>query len=149
MKTNLRFEEAYSPEWIDQILEIHNKTEMKRSLDRCDMISKAFSSSYAVVTAWLDTRLVACGRMISDGQMYSGIFDVVVDPEFQKTGVGRQIMERLIAKAPHTFIHLTSTFGNEPFYAKLGFKKHKTAMAKYPGKMANSAYLEEFSKDPK
>ena len=32
----------------------------------------------------------------------------------------------------HTCIHLTATFGNEEFYKNLGFKRHKTAMAKYP-----------------
>jgi predicted N-acetyltransferase YhbS len=37
-------------------------------------------------------------------------------------------------------IHLTSTFGNEEFYKKLGFKKHKTAYAKYP---FQSKYLED------
>jgi hypothetical protein len=37
-------------------------------------------------------------------------------------------------------IGLTSAFGAEDFYYKLGFKKHKTALAKYPGK---SIYLED------
>lgn len=53
------------------------------------------------------------------------------------------IMEKLIEKAPHTCIHLTSTFGHEEFYLKVGFKPHKTAMALYPGKMAESPYLEQ------
>ncbi|MGZ3797471.1 MAG: hypothetical protein ACXVB1_13960 [Pseudobdellovibrionaceae bacterium] len=46
----IRFEEGFSPAWIDQILEIHNKTEMKRNADHRQMISKAFKSSYTV--AW-------------------------------------------------------------------------------------------------
>ena len=37
-------------------------------------------------------------------------------------------------------IHLTSTFGNEDFYKKLGFKKHKTAYSKYP---FPSKYIED------
>lgn len=35
---------------------------------------------------------------------------------------------------------LTSSFMAIDFYKKLGFKKHKTGMAKYPSK---STYLEE------
>lgn len=145
MTTDLQtqFRDDYSEEWIDQILAIHNKTEMKRGEKNKKLISDAFQASFAVSTAWIGDRLIACGRMISDGQMYSGIFDVVVDPEFQKKGLGRQIMQRLIGKAPHTCIHLTSTFGNETFYQKIGFKKHRTALALYPGKMSDSPYLEQ------
>ncbi|MBK9321628.1 MAG: GNAT family N-acetyltransferase [Bdellovibrionaceae bacterium] len=142
----IEFREEYLPEWIDQILDLHNKTELKRSPSKKDSINQAFKSSFAVVTAWSSERIVGCGRMISDGQMYSGIFDVVIDPEFQKQGLGRQIMERLISKAPHTCIHLTSTFGNEEFYKKIGFKFHKTALALYPGKMSESPYLEQHQK---
>lgn len=142
-QSEVRFVEGYSPEWIDQILAIHNKTEMKRSESKKQVINDAFQASFLVVTAWIGERLIACGRMISDGNMYSAIFDVVVDPEFQKLGLGRQVMEKLIGKVPHTCIHLTSTFGNEPFYQKIGFKRHKTALALYPTGMVNSPYLEQ------
>jgi ribosomal-protein-alanine N-acetyltransferase len=132
--------DGYEAGWIDDIIALHNKTEMKRN--NAEQVGSAFSSSFAVATAWIGNNLIGCGRMISDGEMYSGIFDVVVDPEFQKQGIGRGIMEHLISKAPKTCIHLTSTFGNENFYGKLGFKKHKTAMALYPSSMAQSSYLD-------
>ena len=139
----VRLVEGYSSEWIDQIISLHNKTEMKRNESKKELISDAFQASFLVVTAWFDQRLIACGRMISDGKMYSAIFDVVVDPEFQKIGLGRKIIDKLISKVPHTCIHLTSTFGNEPFYQKIGFKRHKTALALYPRGMTNSPYLEQ------
>jgi len=69
---------------------------------------------------------------MSDGTCYSTIFDVGVLPEFQKSGIGKGLMQQLLAGLEHTCVHLTSTFGNETFYEKLGFKHHKTAMAKYP-----------------
>jgi N-acetylglutamate synthase-like GNAT family acetyltransferase len=136
----IQYREGYNPAWVDQIMNLHNKTEMKRT--RPEQVNQAFATSFAVVTAWMDNQIIACGRMISDGQMCSAIFDVVVDPAFQKRGVGKGIVEKLIAKAPDTMVHLTSTFGNEAFYQKIGFKKHKTAMALYPARMASSPYLE-------
>lgn len=143
MKTEIRFDEGYSPLWIDKILEIHNKTEMKRSVDCKQIVSDAFNSSFAVVTAWSDSRLIGFGRMISDCKMYSSIFDVVIDPDFQKRGIGQEIMKKLIDKTPPvSFIILTATTGKEPFYAKLGFRKHKTAMALYRGSKKPSPYLE-------
>jgi hypothetical protein len=68
---------GYDSAWIDAIMDIHNKTEMKRGIDFKEMVNSAFQASFAVVTFWIENRLVACGRMISDGHMYSDIFDVV------------------------------------------------------------------------
>jgi ribosomal-protein-alanine N-acetyltransferase len=141
-ESELTFRDGYDPAWIDQVMSVHNKTEMGRAPEFKSLVNDAFTSSFAVTTAWLGSRMIGCGRMISDGKMYSGIFDVVVDPEYQKRGVGRKIMEGLVAKASGTCIHLTSTFGNEAFYHKIGFKKHKTAMALYPDRMTDSPYLD-------
>lgn len=132
--------EGFQDSWIDQVIDLHNKTEMKRDMDGKDFFLSAYKNRYAIITAWSEKNLIGFGSMISDGNMYSTIFDVVIDPNFQKLGIGKEIVQRLINKTPQARIHLTSTFGNEEFYKKMGFKKHKTAMAKYPG---NSNYLEE------
>ena len=97
-----------------------------------DKIQSAFQKSYKVVTAWDEKKLIGSCRMLSDGICYGAIFDVAVLPEYQKKGVGKGLMKLLLKKEESMTIHLTSTFGNEDFYKKLGFKKHKTAYSKYP-----------------
>ncbi|MGZ3788724.1 MAG: GNAT family N-acetyltransferase [Bacteriovorax sp.] len=131
--------EEYDSLWIDQMINIYNKTEMKRN--NKEKVDRAFLASYAVASCWLGDKLVGIGRIVSDG-MYSSIYDLVIDPEFQKMGLGKTIMNNLISKAPDTCIHLTSTFGNEMFYIKLGFKRHKTALALYPKNSKPSSYLD-------
>lgn len=103
-------------------------------------IRQAFQSSYKVVTAWKDGKQVGAGRMISDGLCYGTIYDVGVFQACRKQGIGKGIMEALLRGDEHLLVYLTSTFGNEGFYSKLGFKKHKTAYAKYP---SESEYLEQ------
>jgi GNAT superfamily N-acetyltransferase len=98
----------YQSSWIDAMLDLYNKTELKRSDKR--RVDAGFKNSFAVASCWKGDQLIAIGRMISDGEMYSGIFDVVVDPHYHKQGLGKKIMETLIAKAPETVIHLTSTY---------------------------------------
>lgn len=142
MTSNFRTEQGYKSEWINKVLEVFNKTDMKRSPEFAGKVNQAFLNSQVVASIWSEDRLIAIGRMITDFEMYSGIFDVVIDPEFQKKGLGHQIMQALIAKAPNTCIHLTSTFGNEPFYHKLGFRFHKSAMALYPERFGKSPYLD-------
>jgi ribosomal protein S18 acetylase RimI-like enzyme len=97
-----------------------------------EKIKSAFERSYKVVTAWDREMLVGAGRMLSDGICYGAIFDVGVLPEYQKRGIGKGLMQKLLNSEEHMPIHLTSTFGNEDFYKKLIFKKHKTAYSKYP-----------------
>lgn len=97
-----------------------------------DKIRKAFEQSFKVVTAWNNDKLIGAARMLSDGICYGMIFDVGVLPEFQKLGIGKTLISKLIKDNEHLRIHLTSTFGNEEFYIKLGFKRHRTAFAKYP-----------------
>lgn len=130
---------GYDPAWLDQALTIYNRTEMKRG--NRDQVHQAFSQSQVVVSVWNGSKLVGTGRAISDFKMYSGIFDVVVDPDCQKQGIGRLIMSSLIESLQGTCIYLTSTFGNEAFYKRLGFRFHKSAMALYPEKMQNTPYL--------
>lgn len=95
-------------------------------------IRSAFRQSFKVLTAWNDADLIGAARMLSDGICYGMIFDVGVLPEYQKLGIGKGLMAELLKDNDHLCIHLTSTFGNEEFYKKLGFKRHKTALAKYP-----------------
>jgi ribosomal protein S18 acetylase RimI-like enzyme len=134
----LEYRDNFEESWIDQIIELHNKTELKRPFSKKEKMSKALKNRYAVITCWYRGSLVGIGSMLSDGEMYSSIFDVVVDPIFQGQGIGKSIMDKLMAKAPQTSVHLTSAFGNEDFYSKIGFRKHKTAFSKYN---QNTKYL--------
>jgi aralkylamine N-acetyltransferase len=123
-------------EW-SQLFNLYEKTRLLgRFIENKEFnkIQTAFENSYKVVTAWEENILVGSGRMISDGICYGSIFDLGVLPEYQKKGVGKELMNTLLKGEEHIPIHLTSTFGNEEFYKKLGFRKHKTAYSKYPFK---------------
>lgn len=126
----------------DNLLEIFfseiNKTTMKRP--DFAKFKKAYESRPIVLSLWDDSQLIGFGSMLTDWTMNSIIYDVVVLEKFQKHGFGKKIMTELMNKAPGTRFFLTSTFGNEDFYKKLGFRKHKTAFALYEG---DSPYLEE------
>ncbi|MBX4262072.1 GNAT family N-acetyltransferase [Clostridium estertheticum] len=129
-------------EW-SQLFKLYEKVGMlKRFIESKEFnkIQSAFQVSYKVVTAWEENTLVGSCRMLSDGICYGSVFDVAVLPEYQKKGIGKGLMRLLLKGEEHMTIHLTSTFGNEGFYKKLGFKKHKTAYSKYP---FESKYVED------
>lgn len=75
-------------------------------------------------------RLVAAGRALADGVDTSYICDVAVLPTHQGTGLGKQIVSRLVKLSRgHKKIILYAVPGKEPFYAKFGFRRMLTAMA--------------------
>lgn len=75
-------------------------------------------------------RLIAAGRALADGADCSYICDVAVLPEFQGSGLGRDLVARLVHDSRgHQKIILYSVPGKEGFYRKLGFARLLTAMA--------------------
>jgi ribosomal protein S18 acetylase RimI-like enzyme len=102
-------------------------------------IKKAFLNSYRVVSGWDGSHLVGAGRILSDGVCYAMIFDIGVLPEYRRQGIASAIVKELLVNMENISVHLTSRFGVEDLYKKVGFKRHKNAFAKYPHE---SPYLE-------
>lgn len=74
--------------------------------------------------------IVAAGRAIADGADCAYLCDVAILPSHQGSGLGRDIVSRLLALTRgHKKIILYSVPGKEGFYAKLGFRRLLTAMA--------------------
>jgi len=74
--------------------------------------------------------LVGAGRALADGVDCSYLCDVAVLPSHQGTGLGREIIQRLVAQSRgHRKIILYAVPGKEGFYRKLGFERMSTAMA--------------------
>lgn len=127
----------------NSLIQMYKEVDLVIGLARAGKIEKiktSFNNTYKIVTAWDADQIVGAGRLLSDGECYGWIHDVGVHPKYQKKGIGRGIMNELMNGNEHLLIGLTSSFEAVDFYKKLNFKKHKTAMAKYPGE---SAYLEE------
>lgn len=96
-----------------------------------ELHQKAFLSSFSVVFIFDHDELIGFGRAISDGAYQAAIYDVVVLPEYQKQGIGRLIMERILQNISNCNTVLYVNPGREEFYAKFGFRLVKTAMAIY------------------
>ena len=75
-------------------------------------------------------KLVGAGRALADGADCSYICDVAVLPSHQGTGLGKELVSRLVHDSrEHKKIILYSVPGKESFYKKLGFLRLLTAMA--------------------
>ena len=84
------------------------------------------NSLYAVCLRDSD-RLVGMGRIIGDGGCNYEIVDVAVHPDYQRKGLGYQIMESLMSylrsNAPKTaYVCLIADEGAPNLYEKFGFE---------------------------
>lgn len=90
----------------------------------------AFTNSRYCCVAREGGKLIGAGRALADGVDCSYICDVAVLPSHQGTGVGRDIVAKLVEFSKgHKKIILYSVPGKEPFYRKFGFRPMLTAMA--------------------
>jgi GNAT superfamily N-acetyltransferase len=88
------------------------------------------NSSYCVC-AYDDGKIIGMARVVGDGGLVFYVQDVIVLPEFQRRGIGAQMMEKVLVyievHAHHnTIIGLMSAVGKEAFYERYGFAKRPT-----------------------
>ena len=115
---------------------IHYINDDKELKSECliEMANQVWSGAYDVrrmqeaidrtinITAWHGSKLVGCLRILSDGYLFGTITEVLVLKEYQKRGIGRELMRRAMDLTPTPLF-----FGAQPeaegFYEKLGIEK--------------------------
>lgn len=95
-----------------------------------------FLGSDHVVTAWDGDRLVGCVRVLSDGHFRSVIFDLAVLPEYQRQGIGRELVRRCRERYP-TAEWLVQTDEAKGFYERIGFAVSGDVFLRIPGKWSS------------
>jgi len=78
------------------------------------------------VGAWSGNRLVGSVRVLTDGYFFSTVPEVMVDPEFRKQGIGRELLRRALDATPGGVSFLGAQPGNERFFETAGFRRGPT-----------------------
>jgi ribosomal protein S18 acetylase RimI-like enzyme len=93
--------------------------------NRClEDLQIAIANSEPVISAWDDNCLIGFARATSDGIYRATIWDVVIDPDYQRMGLGRKLVETVLAHPRMQRverIYLTTTH-QQSFYERIGFQ---------------------------
>ena len=76
-------------------------------------------------------QILGFARVISDGVFYASIWDVAVLPSWQRSGLGRALMERILTKLTRDRIPVITLYAEREvvgLYEKLGFKTDPSGM---------------------
>lgn len=90
-----------------------------------DHFAQALAGSWACCTVYEGAQLVGIGRLISDGRLHAYVNEMIVRPDRQGRGIGREILRRLLARchaAGISEIQLFAARGKAGFYAAQGFQ---------------------------
>ncbi|MEO7102602.1 MAG: GNAT family N-acetyltransferase [Gemmatimonadaceae bacterium] len=77
-------------------------------------------SRTANIGAWDGGRLVGVVRILSDGYTFSALADILVDPEYQRRGIGRALMQRALNAAPDARLVIDARPECVGFFERIG-----------------------------
>jgi ribosomal protein S18 acetylase RimI-like enzyme len=87
-----------------------------------DKLRRAFSRSDQVITAWDGEKLVGLVNAIADGSMTAFIPYLLVNPAYQKQGIGKTLMKMILsAYEGYERIVLLTEKDTVDFYQRCGF----------------------------
>lgn len=91
-----------------------------------DDLSKAIQGSWYCISVYDLTELIGFGRVISDGVHHAFIVDLIIHPDYQGEGVGKQLLNLLVDKCKELQIKDIQLFAAKDksgFYERNGFEK--------------------------
>lgn len=123
---------------IGQLRQLYEDAEWEYYLKDLKLLEEAYFGSLEVISAWDGKRLVGVIRAVGDGLTILYIQDILVLEEYQRRGIGRELLSRMLQKYAHVRQTVLMT-DNRPetvaFYDSMGFlpaaQYHGVAYVKY------------------
>lgn len=84
------------------------------------------------IGAWDGGRLVGAVRVLSDGYTFSVLADILVDPDYQRLGIGRNLMSRALAVAPDARLLIEAQPECVGFFERIGCERRPTGFTLTP-----------------
>ena len=120
---------AYSQYLESEILPLYKSVGGRNYYEHPQMLAKAYEGSLCVLGAYEEEKLVGILRAVGDGHSIVFIQDIMVYPEYQRRGIGTELMRALLRKYENVYqIELATddTEKTKAFYKSMGFQTMDT-----------------------
>ena len=109
---------------IDEYQQLYTTTGWPEMPD--ERVKTALLNSYCVLSAYCDDKMIGMVRVVGDSAMYFYIQDMVVSPDFQRLGIGREMMNLVLEFLKehidnNAFVGLMAAKHAQGFYRSFGF----------------------------
>ena len=107
----------------EDIVELY-KANRWSSAQKPEQLFKALMHSHSLITAWDDEKLIGLGNALSDGYLVVYYPHLIIHPNYQGKGIGKQILLKLQEKYGEFHQQILVADGNAVnFYEKCGFER--------------------------
>ena len=101
-------------------------------------LRRSFEAAQFVAIAWAGPRVVGMARLLSDGVCNAYLLDVWTLSSRRREGIGRRMVERLVAAVPGQHVGL-QTDDAQAFYTTLGFAPQPDYLSRVSGRWLDNA----------
>ncbi len=110
-----------------QLLALYNAVGWSAYTNECnkDKLKTAVQNSTYVASAWYNEELIGLARVMSDDVSIFYLQDILVEPNYQRKGVGRMLLNNCLERFEHVRTKVLLTDDNKQqldFYTSLGFE---------------------------
>lgn len=106
-----------------QLAEIFRNSGIRRPVDDLDRMATMLKHANLIVTAWDGERLVGVARALTDFSYCCYLSDLAVDKNYQKRGIGEELIQRVRAGiGEQSMLLLLAAPEAMEYYPKVGFE---------------------------
>jgi len=118
---------TFGPEDLGEVVRLYEAAGWQAYLNDESALTRAFKQSLFVLGVFEGKRMIAFARCVGDGEHIVYVQDLIVDPCFQRQGIGTQLMRHVFEHFAHVrMITLMTDAADERanmFYLSLGMKR--------------------------
>ena len=106
-----------------RIMTLYRRAPLLRPVRNPNKVWSMFENASLVLTAWNDGDLVGIARVLTDGVLYSYLCDLAVEPDVQRLGVGKTLINEVLERCEGTELLLRDSDISAGYYEYLGFNQ--------------------------
>ncbi|AKR35277.1 N-acetyltransferase [Bacillus thuringiensis] len=132
MENSIRYTSEH-PTDFNGLLSLYESLEWNSLKLTVNELERMCKQSWYAIYVFDDKRLVGMGRVISDGVITGIICGVGVLPKYQSSGIGKEIVERLIQHCEQNKVipQLMCVEKLQSYYESIGFEAFSIGMTKH------------------
>ena len=111
---------------LDVLLDLYERVGWTNYTQRPEMLKNAYEHSLLILGAYDGDKLVGVIRTVGDGASVVFIQDILVYPEYQRKGIGTQLLREIMERFSDVYqmeLMTDNTAKSVSFYQSVGFVK--------------------------
>lgn len=119
---------------LDEVLNVYRSSGLgeRRPITDTERFRAMVLNANLILTCRIDGEMVGIARSISDLSYVTYLSDIAVSRPYQRSGIGRALIEATQKEAPQAKIVLLSAPAATDYYPHIGFSRHNSAWVLNP-----------------